>query len=128
MAATVLTPIALDVNVASADLNTGTAESSTTDGYTVALASAGSERLLLYIVETAAASATVTVKAGHNPPSVLAGLGDLVVNLAASDIKVIAIESARFKAADGTINIVASATTTHVTAIVMPNGGGGGAG
>lgn len=128
MAATVLTPVELAVNVASADLGTGTAESSTTDGYTVTLASAGSERLLLYIIETAAASATVTIKAGDNPPSVLASLGDLVVNLAASDVKVLAVESARFKQDDGTIKIIASATTTHVIAIVMPNGGGGGAG
>lgn len=127
MAVTPITLKALARNVASGNL-TWTTETSTTDGFTITLPDQGGERLLISIKETGSTTDTVTIKAGDNPPAVLAGLGDLAIAIASGDEQVVAIETARFKQNDGTIIVIAGKTTTHVGAIVMPNGGGGGAG
>ncbi len=64
----------------------------------------------------------MTVKAGVNPPSVRAGIGDLVITMGAqNDVAYVLLESSRFTQADGSIWIdVAAATTGSILALRLP--------
>jgi hypothetical protein len=85
-------------------------------------AGAKTRRLLLRIVNTFAGSKTVTIKAGVNPPSVRAGIGDLAVVMGAqNDVAYVVLESARFAQANGDIYVdVAAATTGSILALRLP--------
>ncbi len=64
------------------------------------------------------AGKTVTFKAGANPPSQLAPLGDLVLTVPQSGDIMVALEHARFAQADGTYNVdYQSGMTGQISAI-----------
>lgn len=135
MAVTDITPLALVMNTASGDLADADAvvPTSATDGWNVLATGSGilardydGTRLLLKFVADGTAR-TVTIKAGDRPPSQRAGLGDLEIALAISDVKYIAVEAARFRQDDGKINIVTSNAAVKMGAFLMPRALGGGA-
>lgn len=80
------------------------------------------DRLILLVENAAAAALTVTIKAGDNPPAIMAGQGDLAVSVAASGggtaKRVIGpFESSRFVQDDGTVNVafLAASSTPNCT-------------
>ena len=102
-----ITPTALVLNTMSADILD-------TNGVAIANASAnvfsikadgraGARLLIKFLAD--GSGDTVVIKAGDRPPSQLAGLGDLSLVLAASDVRYIIVEAARFMQDDGTINV-----------------------
>ena len=119
MAETTLTPTQLVLNTASADIvdGDGTLAGTLADGWSVA--ASGKSMLLLKFLDDGS-GATVTVKAGDRPPSHREGLGDLTITLAASDVKYVVVEQARFLRNDGTIHIVSSDAGTEASAFLMP--------
>lgn len=81
------------------------------------------DKLLLVLNNTTAATKEFTIKAGENPPAVRKGLGDLVVTMLEKTQQVVAVESARFANADGTISLSFQAGSTgFVSAIRIPRG------
>lgn len=81
-------------------------------------------RLLVRVTNTSAADRDVVFKAGANPPAVRAGLGDLTVTVpATTGDKLVVLESARFKKADGSIDVDFPASHTGIiSAVRMPKG------
>lgn len=101
------------VPVVSMSQNAGTSNAGTPVDTTNhhALTISGDGRVLIEVDNTGTvATATVTVKAGDNPPAFRAGLGDLavVVGTAGLHRQIIIVETARFLQDDGTINIDAA--------------------
>jgi hypothetical protein len=81
------------------------------------------DKLLLVLNNTTAATKEFTIKAGENPPAVRKGLGDLVVTMLEKTQQVVAVESARFANADGTISLsFQGGSTGFVSAIRIPRG------
>lgn len=80
-------------------------------------------RLLFRVVADAGGTVNVTVKAGDRYPGQRVDLGDLVLSVAASDNKYIAIETSRFLQSDGKIIIVPADAGTLLTAIILPKDG-----
>jgi hypothetical protein len=113
MAVTDITPVQLVRDTASADLPdaSGTSIAAGVDGFNI-LATVGYARnVVVRVTEAGATAGTVTFTAGAKPPSIRAGLGDLVVSFAASDVKMISLEQGRFLQADGTIDGVCGGTS-----------------
>jgi hypothetical protein len=101
------------VPISALSLNGGTVNAGaavdTSNGHVLTAPDDG--RFLLEIDNTGSvAAATVTIKAGDNPPAAQAGLGDLavVVGTAGKHRSVIIVETARFMQDDGTINVDAA--------------------
>lgn len=69
---------------------------------------------------------TVVIQAGDKPPAERAGLGNLSVVLAASDVKFIVVDGSRFLHDDNTIKAVCTDAGTSVMAFFLPLGYGGG--
>jgi hypothetical protein len=115
-------PASITVTACSANgaVNQPAVQAIDTDG-TVPIAVGGAmDRLILEIINAAAAALTVTIKAGDNPPSPLAA--DLAVALAATgtptDKRIIGpFESARFLQDDGSVNVafLAASSTPNAT-------------
>jgi hypothetical protein len=115
-------PASITVTACSANgaVNQPAVQAIDTDG-TVPIAVGGAmDRLILEIINAAAAALTVTIKAGVNPPSPLAA--DLAVALAATgtptDKRIIGpFESARFLQDDGSVNVafLAASSTPNAT-------------
>lgn len=115
-------PSAITVTACSANsaVNQPAVQTIDTDG-TVPIAVGGAmDRLILEVINAAAAALTVTIKAGDNPPSPLAA--DLAIALAATgtatDKRIIGpFESARFLQDDGTVNVafLAASSTPNAT-------------
>lgn len=126
MAETDITPVALVMNTASADLADadGTVPTNASDGWNVKANGANGDRLLMKFVADGS-SRTVTIKAGDRPPAQRAGLGDYEISLSASDVKYVAVEAARFLRDDGTINVVTSNAAVKMAAFLLPKGLGG---
>lgn len=127
MAVTTITPLALVMDVASADLPDAgdTSVATGADGFSIA-ATAASEgyggNLLIKIVAPTNAG-TVTFTAGVKPPSMRADLGTLAVTMAADDVKYIVVEQGRFQQTDGTIDGIisgAGADTMLMAAFRLP--------
>lgn len=98
-----------------------TALNGSTDTLTITGAS-DSRRLLIFINNTTAATKKVTIKKGENPPAARKGLGDLVITLTEKSTQVVAVESARFAKADGTIEVSCEAATTgFLSAVRLPS-------
>lgn len=102
MATTAITPKVLTLNTRSDDLldADGTAATTPTDGWVITPADPSKYLLLKFLAD--GSGDTVTVLAGDRPPSHRAGLGNMTVTLAASDVRYIVIEKARFLQNDGT--------------------------
>lgn len=124
MAVTAITPIILAVNTASVDHADADATDVTTavDGFSISAALAHSgDRLLLKFVDDGTGD-TVTVLAGDRPPGQRAGLGNLAITMAASDVKYVVLEPARFLQSDGTILVTCTDEGMRMSAFLMPKG------
>jgi len=77
------------------------------------------DRLLL-IFEADASGDTVTIVAGDRPPAQRADLGTITVVLAASDIRGVCVEAARFLQDDGTIRATCTDNGTLAYALILP--------
>lgn len=76
-------------------------------------------KLLVIAKNTAASSATLTIKGGDFHPN--KGVGDLAVNLMQNDVVGVPLEGARFLNDDGTIEFtVSSGATGDISAIQTP--------
>ena len=73
------------------------------------------EKLLIRLYGGSGAGFTATIKAGVYPAG---AIGDLSVAVAATAIKIICLESARFKNSDGYILIDAASTGTATAATI----------
>lgn len=121
MADVAITPEAVTMNTRTSDLVAlGTAISSAS-GNTFAIAAGArhGDRLLL-LFEADGSGDTVTILAGDRPPSQRAGLGDITVVLAASDLRAVAIEAARFLQDDGSIRATCTDDGTLCSALILP--------
>ena len=129
MATTAIAPTVLVTDTPSATLAdaTGTAATSTTDGWVVTPPTGCPiERLLFKFVAVTNAD-TPVFQAGVNPPAKRAGLGNLNgPALTAGQVKFMVVTGARLQQADGTIHVIPTQTTTLIAVYAMPTGGGGG--
>lgn len=128
MATTAITPTALVLNTVSADTLDGDGTVATTpgDGWVITPpAGFPVDHILLKFLADGSGD-TITIDAGANPPSPLAGLGDLTITMAASDVRYIILEAARFTQADGTITASCTDAGTSCIAWAIPLGGGSG--
>ncbi len=78
------------------------------------------DMLFFRIVADGGGTVNVTVKAGDRYPAQRADLGDLVLSVAASDVKYICIETSRFLQNDGKIIIVPADSGSILTAMILP--------
>ena len=112
------TAVALDsasLDSFSAAIGTATAISA---GDTAVIAAVGrTDKLVIQVVNTTAAK-DVTVEAGVGPRS---PLGDLVTEFGATETRFIAIESARFVQANGTVRVTMEGAGS-VRAVRLPAG------
>ena len=128
MATTAITTELLTTNTRSADLpflaGGGTANAivatSTTDGWVISPPSglAFDERLVI-ILGSDATGGDVVFKAGDRYPAQRVDLGDLTIVLAASDGRVLNIETSRFLQNDGTIVAIPTTTGLVLTAVMQ---------
>lgn len=130
MSVTDITPTQLVVNTRSADItdSDGTVASTPSDGWSIALGSQGRVQGLLLKFLADGSGDTVTILAGDNPPSMTAGLGNLTVTLAASDVRYIVLEGGRFLQDDGTVKATCTDAGTTVRAFLLPVAVSGGSG
>src|SRR3990170_4788894 len=123
MADVAVTPTALALNVASADLldTDGTAIGAgfATDQWVVAAGGRHGSLLLLKFWDDGS-GCTITILAGDRPPSHLAGLGNLAISMAASDVKYIVVEAGRFLQNTGEIFITATDAGAECKAFTLP--------
>lgn len=91
---------------------------------TINITAGDSERLLLILNNTTAATKKFTIKAGEtNPPAQRKGLGDLVVTMLEKTQQVVAIETARFANPDGTVSLSFEGSSTGFLSVVkLPKG------
>ena len=128
MATTAITTELLTTNTRSADLpflaGGGTANAivatSTTDGWVISPPSglAFDERLVI-ILGSDATGGDVVFKAGDRYPAQRVDLGDLTIVLAASDGRVLNIETSRFLQNDGTIVAIPTTTGLVLSAVMQ---------
>lgn len=90
-----------------------------TNGHTVAGAFAKNDELLIYVDHTTASTKTLTIKAGAQPPSARASLGDVVLSLLATTKYFVGpFEAAQFAQADGSLSIdIQAAMTGNIYAV-----------
>lgn len=116
-----ITPVQQVINTASADLPAaGTAISNASDNtFIIAVGARHADRITIYF-EANGSGDTVTILAGDRPPAQRAGLGTVTITLAASDLKAITLESARFVQDDGTIHATCTDDGTLCYAAIAP--------
>lgn len=123
MARTALTPVVLTANSVVAD-PAGTALDAT-NSHTFT-ATHPTDEFVIRVVNTTAATKTVTLLAGDSPPADAAGQGNLVLSLAdGSSTPTVKwfgpFTSSRFLQNDGTVNLdVAAAMTGTITVFRIP--------
>jgi len=90
-----------------------------TNGHVIAGAFAKNDELLLYVDHTTVSSKTLTLKAGVQPPSARASLGDVVLTLLATTKYFIGpLEAAQFAQADGSLFVgIQAAMTGNIYAV-----------
>jgi hypothetical protein len=121
MADVAITPVALVMNERSIDLLAGGTAITDAAANVFAIAAGGrhGDRLML-IFEADASGDTVTIAAGDRPPSHRAGLGTVTIVLAASDIRAVCVEAARFLQDDGSIRATCTDNGTLCYALILP--------
>ena len=121
MATTPINPTTLVVNTESADIldGDGTVATAPTEGWVIAAAGLGGDRLLLKFLADATGD-TVTLLAGDRPPAQRQGLGNLAIVLAANDVRYICVEASRFLQSDGTILATCVDAGTSCKAFIIP--------
>lgn len=127
MATTAITPIIQTIHTRSVDLlGVGTVATTPSDGWVVTPPAKAAATAMCFIFEADATGDTVVFVAGDNPPAHLKNLGNLSIVLAASDIRCVWIEAARFMQDDGTILVTCTDAGTMCYVIVPPLAIGGG--
>ena len=128
MATTAITPTELVRGVVSADILDGDGTVATTpgDGWVVTPTTGFSSDAILLKFLADGSGDTITFTAGDNPPAHLQGLASFTITMAASDVRYIMIESARFNQDDGTLIITCTDAGTSCKAFAIPGLGGGG--
>lgn len=127
MATTAITSVALALGTESGDLPAlGTVATTPSDGWVITPGAKAASLLLVF--EADASGDTVTIVAGDNPPSLLKNLGNKTITLAASDCRVIIIETARFMQSDGTLLATCTDAGTRCYAYKLPPQIAGGSG
>lgn len=129
MAVTVITPIPLVLNTASADLTDGDGTVATTPahGWLITAGGMSGDRLLLKFLGGAAGDAIVFTQ-GVRPPSQRQDLGatgtdlptGLDITLAANDVRYIVVEISRFGDAAGKIACICTEADTSCIAFLLP--------
>jgi hypothetical protein len=126
MATTAIVPEVLVMNARSTDLpdagngsDNGIVATTPSDGWVIAAGGANGDRLLLKFLADGSGD-TATILAGDRPPSSRAGLGNLAIVLAASDVRYVCVEAARFLQNDGTIHVTAVDAGTSCAAFLLP--------
>lgn len=124
MAVAAITPLQLSLNTASADYPDATGGAAITvgaDGFSIDLGSVDwtARKVIVKFVDDGSGD-VITINAGDYPPALLSGLGALTVTLAASDVKHVVLESARFIGSDGKITGTSTGTGVFVSAFVLP--------
>jgi len=125
MAITVCTPEVLTLDTESADLPdaSGTVATTPATGWSIDVSGYKANRVLLKFLANGTGD-TVTIVAGDYPPAARQGLGALSIVLAASDVKFICVESARFMQSDSTYagKLLATCTDagTMIWAFILP--------
>lgn len=116
-----ITPVQQTINTGSIDLvGAGTAISSASGNeFAIAAGARHADRITLYF-EANGSGDTVTILAGDRPPAQRAGLGTVTLTLAASDVKAITLESARFVQDDGAIRATCTDDGTLCYATITP--------
>ena len=123
MADVAVTPTALVINVASADIldadGVAIANASANTFAIAAGGQAGSHLLLKFFDD--GSSDTVVILAGDRPPSQRVDLGNLSITMAASDARYIVIETGRFLQDDGTIRVTCGDDGMECKAFILPD-------
>lgn len=121
MAETDITPVELVTDVVSADIvdGDGTVAATPADGWNIKVGGLAHGRVLLKFTADASGD-TITIKAGDKPPAERAGLGDLALTLAASDVRYIAVDASRFMRSDGTILATCTDAGSEAQAFLLP--------
>lgn len=116
-----ITPVAQTINERSADLvGAGTAISSASaNTFIIAVGARPPDRITIYF-EADGSGDTVTITAGDRPPAQRAGLGSVDIVLAASDLRSVTLEIARFVQDDGTIEATCGDDGTACYATITP--------
>jgi hypothetical protein len=121
VAITTIVPVDLAVNVVSADLPDA-GMTAITDGAglgaEVDLSSYGG-RIALFKIEDSTGD-DFTFVAGDRPPSHRIGLGDLVVAMAAADVKFLVLEISRFLQDDGKILFNVAGNDGSCSVFILP--------
>lgn len=123
MAVTVVTPVSLALETVSADLGTSLGAIVATTpatGFEISPPAGFTwDHCLLYL-EVDASGDTIVIKAGDNPPSARAALGDLSIVMAALDVRVIVVEGGRHAQDDNKLLITCTDAGTLVAAVFLP--------
>ena len=132
MATTAIACELLVINVAGADMpdagggsGNGIIATTPTDGWVISPPSGetfGNARLLLRLTVDATGD-TFIFTAGDRYPAQRADLGNMSITLAASDSRMIAIETSRFLQNDGTIIVTCVDTGSVISATMLPKVG-----
>lgn len=121
MADVAITPEAITMHTRTSDLVAlGTViAAATANVFIIAVGARHGDRILL-LFEADATGDTVTILAGDRPPSQRAGLGDITIVLAASDLRGVCVEAARFVQDDGSIHATCGDDGTRCSALILP--------
>lgn len=115
--------IVLVIDTVSADTldtdGTVTGGATSADGWSIVTPTGRDVDYLLKFWDDAS-GCTIVIKAGDTPPSHRAGLGDLTIAMAASDVRYIMLDKSRFLQDDGTIRITASDAGAEITVFQLP--------
>jgi hypothetical protein len=118
MALITITPTNLVEGTETIDLVAGGTSVVSGNTFEVAI---GDPRLFLFIIEEVGGGAAVIVfDAGDYPPSDRQGLGTKTVTMAASDLKIIALEGARYMQNDGKITGTVSVANVRILVLKLP--------
>lgn len=120
MATTAIALEELTINTRSSDLPdaSGTVADTPADGWVIAAAGNGGRLLLKFLAD--GTGDTVTILAGDRPPSQRAGLGNLSIVLAASDVRYVVVDASRFLQDDGSIHATCVDAGTMCWAFLLP--------
>jgi len=121
MAVTTITPEVLTLDTRSSDLPDASGVVATTpaDGWDIDVTGYKANRILLKFLADASGD-TVYVDSGDYPPAARAGLGDVSVVLAASDVRFICVEAARVMQSDGKIHAYCADAGTMCWCFILP--------
>lgn len=115
-----ITPVTnWNVNTVSADLVGAGQSVDAADTFAIDAKGETSD-LLIFLNEEGSGAAAVTFDAGDNPPSLQGPLGDLTVNLSASDLRVVSLAPGRFIQSDGKVTGSVATNDTLIYAVRIP--------